>query len=331
MLCLRLSSATTFSLKDEPIPVPKSNETLIRVRAVGICGSDLHWFKEGAIGSDQLNRPLVLGHEICAETKEGVLVAVDPAVSCGNCEYCVRGDPNLCHSVRFAGHGNIDGAMREYIAWDSNALYPLPSSLTAEDGAMLEPLGVAIHAVRLAKVKPGQTAAVFGSGPIGLLVIQLLRLEKVDVLLATDRLTHRAQAATSFGARNGVPVTGTFPEYQLQEIIGDNGVDIAFEVAGNNDAVRDAINSVRPGGKVILIGIPNDDLTTFPASAARRKGLTIKLVRRMKHTYPLAIELAADQRIDLRTIVTARFKLSEYEKAFNTATKRDGLKVIITP
>lgn len=331
MLCLRLSSATTFSLKDEPIPVPKSNETLIRVRAVGICGSDLHWFKEGAIGSDQLNRPLVLGHEICAETKEGVLVAVDPAVSCGNCEYCVRGDPNLCPSVRFAGHGNIDGAMREYIAWDSNALYPLPSSLTAEDGAMLEPLGVAIHAVRLAKVKPGQTAAVFGSGPIGLLVIQLLRLEKVDVLLATDRLTHRAQAATSFGARNGVPVTGTFPEYQLQEIIGDNGVDIAFEVAGNNDAVRDAINSVRPGGKVILIGIPNDDLTTFPASAARRKGLTIKLVRRMKHTYPLAIELAADQRIDLRTIVTARFKLSEYEKAFNTATKRDGLKVIITP
>lgn len=331
MLSLRLTSASTFSLSEEPIPTPASSEELLRVRAVGVCGSDLHWFESGAIGSDRLTKPLVLGHEICAETVDGRLVAIDPAIPCGSCEYCSRGDPNLCPSIRFAGHGLTDGALREYMAWGSDYLFTLPKSLSPEDGAMLEPLGVAIHAINLAHTKPGQTAAVFGSGPIGLLVIQLLKLQGVDVILATDRLTHRAQAASSFGARNGVPVTGTVPQYQLREIIGDKGVDVCFDAAGDDDAITDAVNAARPGGKIILIGIPRDDTTIFPASAARRKGLTIKLVRRMKYTYPTAIEIAANQRVDLRSLVTARFSLSDYARAFETAVRRDGLKVIITP
>ncbi len=299
------------------------------MRLLGICGSDLHWFTEGGIGDARIVQPLVLGHEFSGLTKEGKLVAVDPAIPCGKCEFCSRGDPNLCPDILFAGHGHVDGSLREYVAWDKRFIHPLPDAISDEEGAMLEPLGVAIHAVDLAHIKPGMTVGVFGCGPIGLLIAQVARLAGATKVIATDILPHRVEAALSLGVDQAWLVEDRLPEAVGLKATSGRGVDVAFEAAGVQGAVDDAFSAVAIGGKVILAGIPDDDHTSFSASTARRKGLTIKLVRRMKSTYPRAIEMVARHQVDVRSLVTHRFPLAQTREAFETATKRDGLKVMI--
>jgi len=329
MKVLRLYGASDFRFSEEPLPIPLKDEELLQVKAVGICGSDLHWFAEGGIGDARIVHPLVLGHEFSALTESGKLVAVDPAISCGKCEFCLRGDPNLCPDILFAGHGTTDGALREYVAWDKRFIHPLPDAISDEEGAMLEPLGVAIHAVDLAHIKPGMTVGVFGCGPIGLLITQVARLAGAEKVIATDILPHRVEAALSLGADLAWLVDGQLPESVALEATGGRGVDVAFEAAGVQGAVDDAFSTVAIGGKVILAGIPDNDQTSFSASTARRKGLTIKLVRRMKSTYPRAIEMVARRQVDVKSLVTHRFPLSQTREAFETASKRDGLKVVI--
>lgn len=329
MKVLRLHATGDLRLHDEPVPVPEAGEQLLRVKAVGICGSDLHWFSEAAIGDAQLDHPLVLGHEFAGVTESGQHVAIDPAIPCGECEFCQRGHPNLCERMVFAGHADQDGALREWMAWPHKHLFPLPDSLTSADGAMLEPLGVAIHAMDLAKLRPGMTAGVFGCGPIGLLIVQLARLSGASNILATDVLPHRVEAARFFGAHQAYRAEAGSEVGQILAATGGRGVDVAFEAAGEQDAVDAAFAAVLPGGKVILVGIPAEDQTSFTASMARRKGLTIKLVRRMKHTYPRAIELVSKGLVDVRSIVTHRFPLVEAREAFRVAERREGLKIII--
>jgi L-iditol 2-dehydrogenase len=334
MKVLRLHAPGDLRLHDEPQPAPGPGETLLRVRAVGICGSDLHWFGEAGIGDAKLERPLILGHEfggtVADGPRRGQRVAVDPAVPCRDCESCLQGNPNLCTSMRFAGHGTQDGALCEYIAWPDECLFPLPDSLSEADGAMLEPLGVAIHAVDLAHLRIGMSVGVFGCGPIGLLILQLARLAGAQALIATDVLPHRLDAARALGADQAVLAGNGSEVQEVTATTGGRGLDVAFEVAGENAAVESAVAAVKPGGHVLLVGIPSDDRTSFPASVARRKGLTLKLIRRMKHTYPRAIRLVESGRLDVRSLVTHTFPLEQAAEAFSLAARREGLKVIIT-
>jgi L-iditol 2-dehydrogenase len=330
MKSLRLHGPGDLRLHEEPIPTAGVGEALLRVTAVGICGSDLHWFKETGIGDARLNKPLVLGHEFSAVTVDGQRVAVDPSIPCGTCEYCQRGDPNLCDHLIFAGHGDQDGALRQQLAWPHTCLHPLPDGLSDADGTLLEPLGIALHAVDLAHLRVGMSVGVFGCGPIGLLVIQLAKLAGASKVLATDILPHRLQVASSLGSDEAQLVTGRLDEREFTRLNG-MGLDLVFEAAGENAAVEMAIAAVRPGGKVILIGIPSDDRTSFTASVARRKGLTLKLVRRMKLTYPRAIRLVERGKVDVRSLVTHTFPLDQAAEAFELAARREGLKVIITP
>jgi L-iditol 2-dehydrogenase len=229
----------------------------------------------------------------------------------------------------FAGHSNYDGALRQQIAWPQNCLFPIPDRLSDVEGVMLEPLGVAIHAISLSKLQAEMSVGVFGVGPIGLLIIQLARLSGAKAIIATDKLSHRLEAAQSLGA-DKVILAGM--ETEVQEVIAatkGRGVDIAYEVAGENDAVDTAIASVRPGGHVILAGIPGDDRTSFSASIARRKGLTLKLVRRMKHTYPHAIQLVESGQVDVHSLVTHTFQFEQAMDAFTLAARREGIKVVI--
>jgi len=329
MKTLRLHATGDLRYHDEPVPTPKAGEELVHVKAVGVCGSDVHWFSEAGIGDSQLERPLVLGHEFAGVTENGECVAVDPALPCGHCEFCERGHPNLCENVIFAGHGKTDGALREYACYPPRSLFLLPASLSLADGAMLEPLGVAIHAVNLGKLQAGMTVGVFGCGPIGLLAVQLARLSGASNIIATDLLPHRVEAAKSLGAQHAFLVGGRLDPGQMRAATHGRGVDVAFEMAGEQAAVDDAFAAVVPGGKVILTGIPSDDQTLFTASVARRKGLTIKLVRRMKHTYPRAIDLVSRGLADVRSIVTHRFPLAQAREAFRVAERREGLKIII--
>jgi len=229
----------------------------------------------------------------------------------------------------FAGHGTQDGALREWLGWPKRQLFPILDSLTSADGAMLEPLGVAIHAVDLGKVQAGMTVGVFGCGPIGLLTVQMARLSGASNIIATDPLPHRVEAAKSLGAQHAFLIGNRLDPDQMRTATGGRGVDVAFETAGEQEAVDDAFAAVAPGGKVILAGIPSEDQTVFAASIARRKGLTIKMVRRMKHTYPRAIELVSKGLVDVRSLVTHRFPIEQAAEAFKVAQRREGLKVII--
>ena len=329
MKSVRLHGTGDLQVHDEPLPVAGVGEKLVRIKSVGVCGSDLHWFSEGSIGDAKLEHPLVLGHEFAGETEDGQRVAIDPAIACGHCEYCERGHPNLCDNLIFAGHGEHDGAMREYASYPTRCLFPIPDTLSFTDGAMLEPLGIAIHTVDLAKLKAGMTVGVFGCGPIGLLILQMAKLSGAANIIATDKLEHRVEAAKRFGASHAFLVGDNSQLSEIHAATNGRGVDVAFEAAGAQAAVDDALDAIRPGGKVIIAGIPDDDRTFFSASIARRKGLTIKLVRRMKHTYPRAIELVSNGLIDVRSLVTHRFPLEQANEAFRVAERREGLKVVI--
>jgi L-iditol 2-dehydrogenase len=339
MRVARLHGSGDIRVSDEAVPEPGPGEQLVRVTAVGICGSDLHWYDQGGIGDAQISHPLVLGHEgagvIADGPRRGERVAIDPAIPCGVCRSCRDGYRNLCPRVRFAGHGGTDGMMREFMTWPDELLHPLPDELSDADGAVLEPLGVALHGYDLGHLPLGGTAAVIGAGPIGLLVIQVLRAAGARSVLAADPLPHRREAAAKFGADRVIDPGGAAPAEAVASEVEtllegeDPGVDVAFEIAGTNDGVRLAMDAVRPGGRVVLAGIPDDDLTTFSASVARRKGLTLALVRRMNEAYPRAISMAARGQVDLGPVVTHHFPLTGVDTAFRAANRRTGLKVIV--
>jgi L-iditol 2-dehydrogenase len=323
LLVARLHGSGDIRVGEETAP---RGETLVRVTAVGICGSDLHWWTEGAIGDAKLAHPLVLGHEgagvIESGPRAGERVAIDPAITCGTCRACRDGYRNLCYRIRFAGHGSTDGMMRELMVWPEEFLHPLPPSVSDVAGAMLEPLGVALWSLDLGHLPFAGTASVAGCGPIGLLLIQLLKAAGASRVVAIEPLAHRRLAAARCGADEVLA-----PD----ESVSDLMADCAFEVAGNDDGVRIALESVRPGGRAVLTGIPDGDRTAFTASLARRKGLTIAMVRRMNEVYPRAISLAARGVVDLESLVSRRVALGEVAGAFGAAADRTGLKVIIEP
>lgn len=336
MKSLRLHGIGDLRLHEEPVPTPGDGEVLLRVTAVGICGSDLHWFEEGSIGDARLDHPLVLGHEFAAVIESGPRwgerVAVDPALPCWHCEFCETGFPNFCRATRFSGHGKDDGSLREYMAWPERALFTLPDNVSEVDGALLEPLGVALYAIDLGQIRLGDTVGIFGCGPIGLMMLQLARLNGARQIIATDTRPHRLAVAERLGADVALLADAQGSERAaILAATGGRGVDVAFEIAGANAAVETAIETARPGARVVLVGIPSDDRTSFSASTARRKGLTIQLCRRMAHTYPRAIALAASGQIDLAPLASHLFSLNDYQQAFATAAAREGLKVVIEP
>jgi L-iditol 2-dehydrogenase len=325
MKVVRLISAGEIAVVNEAMPEVGPNESLVRVSAVGLCGSDLHWWGEGSIGDARLTHPLVLGHEFGGTVQSGPLdgrrVAVDPAIPCMVCERCREGNHNLCPFVRFAGHGVTDGGLREYLAWPTALLHLVPDSFADTTVALLEPLGVALHAYDLGHVGFASSVAVVGCGPIGLMVVQVARAGGAKSLVAVEPLPHRREAAARWGAD---VVLG--PE-EVEAYPGQ--VDVAFEVAGNDESVAATMALVRPGGRVVLAGIPDNDMTTFPAGVARRKGLTIMMVRRMKDAYPRAINVVERKVVELDELVSDQFHLAEAATAFGVAARREGLKVVV--
>ncbi len=335
MNVLRLHAVGDLRMADEPVPEPAAGEVLVRVTAVGICGSDLHWYAESGIGDAVLRRPLVLGHEaggvVASGPRAGERVAIDPQIPCGTCEPCRLGRGHLCLRIRFAGHGETDGLFREFAAWPQRCLVPVPDALDDVEVAMLEPLGVAIHALELGEVRPGDSVGVFGCGPIGLFLVQLARAAGATTIVATDLLANRVEAARRAGATAAALVRGGEERTELLEATGGRGVDVAFEVAGEDDAIQAAIALARPAAIVVIAGIPAVDRMEIVPSIARRKGLTLKFSRRMNQVHARAISLVESGRVDAGSLVTDVLPLAEFERAFATATRRDGLKVVLKP
>jgi L-iditol 2-dehydrogenase len=309
-----------------PLETPGRGQVRVRIGSVGICGSDLHMYETGRIGDTRVETPLVLGHEfggtvhdvgaeavdgLGAPLRPGTRVAIDPAVPCHRCRQCEEGHPNLCPHHRFYGVWPDDGALRPEMIVEARNCFPVPAALGDAAIALLETLGVAIHAVDLGRVRVGDRVGVIGCGPVGLLIVRLVALSGAAHIVATDRLPWRLTAAAGLGAdetrlaAEGVPGGGS----------GDD-LDVVFEAAWADASVQTAADMTRAGGRLVLVGIPGDDRLSLSHGTARRKGLTIRLSRRMKHTYPRAIELATSGRVDLGGLVSHRFGLDAAAQAF---------------
>jgi L-iditol 2-dehydrogenase len=334
MRASRLHGIGDIRVEDLPRPTPGPGEVLLKVAAVGTCGSDVHYYVEGAIGDQVVTEPIIMGHEFSAWVAElgagvagleiGQLVAVEPAISCGACESCQHGHPNLCPDVVFCGTPPVDGVFAEYTVKPAENCFLLPEGFTPADGAMLEPLGIAIHTVDLAHLRPGYTVAVLGAGPIGLLTAAVARAAGASEIYMTEPLAHRREFALQYAADVALDPEITDVVAEIMRLTGGRGVDVAFEAAGAPETPDQAARITRPGGRVVVVGIPSDDKMTFTAGVVRRKGLTIKLVRRMKHTYPRAIALVEKGMVDVKSLVTHEFPLERIAEAFEMVANYDG-------
>jgi L-iditol 2-dehydrogenase len=347
----QMSAARLYGARDlrtEQIPAPGApgpEQALLRVTSVGICGSDLHTYVDGRIGDTSVQEPLILGHEFAAVVEavgEGALdghfqplvpgtrVAVDPAQPCGRCEMCEQGHPNLCHRLHFCGLYPDPGSLCEYMIMPAHTCFPVPDSVDNDAAALLEPLGVAIHAIDLAKIKVADSVAILGAGPIGLFVLQLAKLSGAEPVYISDKFDWRLEVAAQYGA---IPVNcdKVDPVAFVREATGGRGVDVAIEAAWADHSVQQAAEMTRLGGRMVLVGIPGPDKMEMKASTARRKGLTIRMSRRMKHVYPRAIKLAASGKVDLNGIVSHRVPLAQAPEAYamNAAYEDRVVKVMV--
>ncbi len=312
MLAAWLHGPRDIRIEHVPHPgKPGPGEALVRITATGICGSDLHAYLDGRIGDTILKAPLILGHEFAGvveavgknvkHLRPGMRVAVDPAQPCRRCDLCKRDHPHLCRRLHFCGLYPDDGSLAEFIRVPAKTCFPVPKIIDDISAALLEPLGVALHATTLAKIQKGSRVAILGAGPIGLLLIQTAKLAGAREVFVTDPLAWRMKIARKFGA---------------QPLPKKIEVDVVFEAAWGGEAIDQSMEIARPAGRVVLVGIPSEDHCTFKHSTARRKGLTVLFSRRMKHTYPRAIQLVTSGRVDLLSLVTHRFPLRRAGEAF---------------
>ncbi|NQU10484.1 alcohol dehydrogenase catalytic domain-containing protein [bacterium] len=348
MLAARLHAPRDLRVESAPDPgSPGRGEAIIRVSATGICGSDLHSYKNAKIGDTVVESPLILGHEFAGVVaavgpesenglfeplRSGTRVAVDPAQPCGRCELCERGHPNLCRRLHFCGLWPDSGSLAEYIKMPARSCFPLPDDVDDETGALLEPLGIAIHGVDLGKVRVGTSVAVLGAGPIGQSILQVARLSGAEPVYVIDKFPWRLELARRFG---GIPINcdQEDPVEAVRKATGGFGVDVAIEAAWADHSVQQAGDLTRLGGRVVLVGIPDEDRLELVPSGLRRKGLTVLFSRRMKHTYGRALKLVRSGRLDLKTFITHRFPLEDTTRAFamNVDYRDNVVKIVIGP
>lgn len=318
-----LEAPGRIKLVEAPVPAPGRGEVLVRLRAVGICGSDVHYYTDGRIGDAVARYPFVLGHEPAGEVaaagdgvadlRPGDRVALEPALSCGACPICLAGRPNCCPRVRFLGSPPVPGVFEEYHVFAADQCVPIPESMSWETAATLEPLAVAMHAVNLARLRLGDRVAVMGGGPIGLLTAAAARLSGASFVALTEPLPARRDAATRFRVDLALdPGEADLPA-RLNRAAGE--IDAAFEAAGAQEAVDHATLAVRPGGTAVIIGIPTGDRLALWVHPLRRKELNLVLARRSNGTLPAAIRLVSEGWLHPEEIVTHRFPLDRLGEA----------------
>ncbi|OHB69923.1 MAG: hypothetical protein A2V70_02395 [Planctomycetes bacterium RBG_13_63_9] len=326
-----------LEIREAPKPVlERPGEVMLRVDTVGVCGSDVHYYTAGRIGDQVVEYPATLGHECAATVTEigsevttlqvGQRVAVDPAISCGRCDQCRQGRPHTCRNLLFlGGPGQAPGAAAEYMTIDSRCCYPIPDSMTMVQAALVEPLSVGVYAQRLAQMQPGGRAAILGSGPIGLSALMAIRAVCPCRTYVTDLLENRLDLARQYGADwTGVPTR--------QDVVGailerePEGLDWVFECAGQQECLDQAVELLRPGGTLVMVGIPERDRVGFQVDAFRRKELRVQNVRRQNGCTAPAIDFVAKGTIDVDPLATHHFPLERAKEAFDlVADYADGV------
>ena len=344
MKSMKLTGLRQMVLQDAPAPtLARDTDVLVKMARVGICGSDVHYFDEGGIGSQRVEYPWTVGHEgggvveaagpAVTRVKPGDRVALDPALPCGQCDQCVAGRPHTCRAQRFLGcPGQIEGCLAEYLVMPEANCYPIPDGMTFDEAAIVEPLSIGVYALTLAALAPGAKIGVLGAGPIGLSVLLPAKAQGVGGAYVTDRIDARLQVACRAGADwIGNPDT--------QDVVTDIAahepdlLDAVFECSGAQDAMDQGVRLLRPGGKLLLIGIPGGrSRVSFDINLLRRKELVIQNVRRQNGCVQHAIDMIARKEIDVNVMVTHHLPFADTQAGFDmVANYRDGVvKALLT-
>ena len=317
-------------------------EVKIKMSTIGVCGSDIHYYSEGKIGTQIVHYPFPVGHECSgiieevgenvSNVKIGDLVVVDPSVHCGNCDQCLAGRPHTCRNNKFLGcPGQLDGCLAEYIVMPDFTCFPVTGKMNPVQAALIEPLTIGVYTVKLAQIQNKvTTVGIFGAGPIGLSVLFKLLADGIEDITMIEPLDYRLKKAKEIGVKYLVN-----PESENVESVVKNQhellLDVAFEASGAQDAVTNAVKILKPGGKLVLVGIPPSAQYTFNMDLMRRKELTVINVRRQNHCVEEAIELVISGKIDIEKMVTHHFSLEETPKAFEIveAYKDGAIKAMI--
>lgn len=326
------------------VPKPEKigpHEVLVKVGAVGICGSDVHYFKTGRIGDFVVREPMILGHETSGTVvaagaaveslRPGDRVALEPGVPCRRCEHCKTGRYNLCPDVRFFATPPVDGSLCDYVVVPADFAYAIPETISLDAAALIEPVSVAIHACRRGAVGAGQSVFVAGAGPIGLVTLMVARAFGATRVFVSDVQPHRLQKAEELGA------TAVFHAKEadvMKEVLAatrGRGVDVAIECAGAQSAFRSCLDVTRRGGVVVLVGLGEEETYRVPMVQLTSKEIDIRGIFRYVYTYPLAIEVMSAGRLDVTSIITHRFRLDDVHEAVRYAeTGADGaIKVMV--
>ena len=337
-----LTALRTLEIQDRPRPAPGPGEVLLKIAAVGLCGSDVHYWENGRIGNQAVAFPAVLGHEPSgiveaagpgARLAPGARVMVEPAISCGYCVFCLAGRPNICPAVKFLGTPPHDGVFSQYHVMPGHCCVPIPDSMSLVEAALMEPLAVGLHGVKLARMVPGDRAAIFGCGPIGLATALGARLAGASELFMTDPIPERrAMAEKLAGAAVFDPASGD-PVAWIKRRTEALGVELSFECAGTQETLDQSCLAARCGGRVLLTGIPAADKMLLPMHECRRRELELLHVRRSNGEAAAALRLLASGRLDVKPLATHFFPLERTAEAFDLASRKaDGvIRAMIFP
>jgi L-iditol 2-dehydrogenase len=332
-----------FRLAQGAIAEPAPGEIQVHVDAIGICGSDLHSYSEGAIGDTPCQYPMVLGHEpsgTVVKTGAGVTgwsagdrAALEPAIYCYHCEYCRSGRHNVCAKIRFLSTPGEPGFFRELVNLPAENLLAIPATLSLDHATVIEPLAIAIHSLKFAAIELGDTVAVFGGGPIGLLTVACLKLAGASRIWVVEPLEHRRAMAMAMGADAALDPQDGEAVRQILADTHNRGVDCAIDCAAKEHTTNWAIRSVRNAGRVVLTGIHSEALVPFEVSPMRRKEVALFNVRRSNHESGHALQMLTEHIDRFAPLVTHSRPLSDISSAFKQAFAYAGGvgKMVIRP
>ncbi len=317
--------------------IVEDTDVLIRMERIGICGSDVHYYTAGRIGSQVVTYPFTVGHESAGtvlktgpavtHVKSGDRIAIEPAMSCGKCDQCLTGRPNTCRKIKFLGTpGQADGSLSEYMVMPEKNCYPIQDTMSFDQAALAEPLSIGIYALKLyCSSLAGKKIGILGCGPIGMSVLVPAIAEGIERVYVTDRIDKRLKIASDAGAF----WTGNIDHEDIVEKISDMEpllLDAIFECCGQQEAMDQAVRLVKPGGRIMIVGIPEFDNWSFPADIIRRKELSLQNVRRQNECFKPAVDMISSGRINVDKLVTHRFPFDRSREAFDlVADYKDGV------
>lgn len=333
----------TIRIEEQPVPQIKDDEVLVKIMAVGVCGSDLHYYEHGRIGRFVVEKPIILGHE-CAgiiaaagskvsRVAIGDRVAVEPGVTCGRCSACKSGRYNLCPDVQFLATPPVDGAFVQYLAIREDMVFPIPEHLSFEEAALNEPFSVGIHAARRSRLQAGETLAIMGMGPVGLMAVAAAKAYGAARIIVTDLEEMRLEAALRLGATHAVNVKNEDALKTIKELTAGVGVDVAWETAGNPRALQSALYSLRRGGRLAIVGLPAQDEIALNVPFIADNEVDIYGIFRYANTYPAGIAFLAAEGLNAGVLITDRYPLEQTQEALERAihNKSGSLKIIVYP